>query len=189
MTFKTHFCGNKISEYGRRNGFVDYATFAKAFDAVLNNDIIERTAGMVGSWDLEQGYPDCSEEIEDLRRLIEVYEDAEDRADDMAANTDIVASSDYWADFWNKTCAHYIDKQEESANKIEEFEAYQDEFPEAYQYYIVSDYGARMIMDYTNDLLWYNDELDMYVWGVTHWGTSWDYVLTDIPCEKQEATA
>ena len=20
----------------------------------------------------------------------------------------------------------------------------------------------------------------MYVWGVTHWGTSWDYVLTDI---------
>ena len=21
---------------------------------------------------------------------------------------------------------------------------------------------------------------DLYIWGVTHWGTSWDYVLTDI---------
>ena len=30
----------------------------------------------------------------------------------------------------------------------------------------------------------YLEELDMYIWCVTHWGTAWDYVLTDIPCEK-----
>lgn len=30
--FGTHFCGNEISDYGKQNGFVDYATLAKSFD-------------------------------------------------------------------------------------------------------------------------------------------------------------
>lgn len=42
--------------------------------------------------------------------------------------------------------------------------------------------GAQIIQDYTNEILYYHDELDIYLWGVTHWGTGWDYVLTDIPC-------
>ena len=32
----------------------------------------------------------------------------------------------------------------------------------------------------TDEILFYNETLDMYVWGVTHCGTSWNYVLTDI---------
>ena len=34
-----YFYGNKISDYGLKNGYVDYATLSKAFDAVLVNDI------------------------------------------------------------------------------------------------------------------------------------------------------
>ena len=56
------------------------------------------------------------------------------------------------------------------------------EEPEVFQWYIVSDSGAQIIQDYTNEILYYHDELDIYLWGVTHWGTGWDYVLTDIPC-------
>lgn len=26
--------------------------------------------------------------------------------------------------------------------------------------------------------------MDIYLWGITHFGTSWDYVLTDIELEK-----
>ena len=33
----TYFCGNEASDYAKENGFLDYATLAKAFDAVLNN--------------------------------------------------------------------------------------------------------------------------------------------------------
>ena len=29
-----------------------------------------------------------------------------------------------------------------------------------------------------------NDELDIYILGVTHWGTSWGYVLTDLELVK-----
>ena len=35
----SYFCGNKISEYGIQNGYLDYGTLAKAFDAVLCNNI------------------------------------------------------------------------------------------------------------------------------------------------------
>lgn len=53
-------------------------------------------------------------------------------------------------------------------------------FNEVYQYYIITDSGARMLADYTDEIVYYHEELDMYLWGITHFGTSWDYVLTDI---------
>ena len=60
----------------------------------------------------------------------------------------------------------------------EEYENYID----IYQYYIVSDNAVNILQE-ANEIVYYNEELDMYVWGVTHWGTSWDYVLTDIKVE------
>lgn len=53
-------------------------------------------------------------------------------------------------------------------------------FYDVYQYYIVSYAGARFLGEFTDELVFYNEELDMYLWGITHFGTSWDYVLTDI---------
>ena len=59
---------------------------------------------------------------------------------------------------------------------------------EIFQYYIVSDQGAEMIKQYTEDPLFYNETLDMYVWGITHYGTAWGYVLTDVKLNcKEEA--
>ena len=66
----------------------------------------------------------------------------------------------------------------ELTNGVEENE-YGD-FCDVYQYYIVSDSGARFLEEYTDELVYYNQTLDMYLWGITHFGTSWDYVLTDI---------
>ena len=57
---------------------------------------------------------------------------------------------------------------------------------EIYQTYIISDYGAEILMRHTDEIVYYNETLDMYVWGVTHYGTSWTYVLTDIPLEERE---
>ena len=49
-----YFYGNEASEYGKENGYLDYATFSKAFDAVLNNDIISNTSD-IGYWELVNG--------------------------------------------------------------------------------------------------------------------------------------
>lgn len=135
-----YFCGNEISEYGLQCGYMDYRTLAKSFDAVLANDIILKTYGVVGYWEVENG--------------TEVYYTDE--------NGDEISEDEY---FENGGYENYID---------------------VYQYYIVSGYGAEILKDYTDEILWYNEELDLYVWGVTHFGTSWDYVLTDIKIELEE---
>ena len=51
---------------------------------------------------------------------------------------------------------------------------------DVFQYYIISADGADILMDWTNEIVFYNEALDMYVWGVTHYGTDWRYVLTEI---------
>lgn len=56
----------------------------------------------------------------------------------------------------------------------------EDEYVEIYQYYIISEYGYEFLSRYTDELVYYNSTLDVYLWGVTHFGTSWDYVLTDV---------
>ena len=56
---------------------------------------------------------------------------------------------------------------------------------EVYQWYIIDRSGAELLQR-IDEVVEYNEALDMYIWGVTHWGTAWDYVLTDIPCNTGE---
>lgn len=118
-----YYYGNAISEYGIEHGYVDYATLAKAFDSVLNNDIMSLTYD-IGCWEQVNGIIDNTDEIEEL----------EEERDD----------------------------------------------PEVFQWFIVDDWGARLLQQETDEIVYYNETLDMYLWGVTHYGTSWDYVLTSI---------
>lgn len=71
---------------------------------------------------------------------------------------------------WDLYCGNEFD---------EDGEAY-----EIYQYYIISKEGADILSNWTSEIVYYNDELDIYLWCVTHWGTAWDYVLTDIGIEE-----
>ena len=101
-----YFCGNKISDYGIRNGYLDYGTLAKSFNAVLANNILD-----VGdNWYQSSGGED-----------------------------------------------------------------------DIFQFYIVDEAGAE-ILERIGEIIFRNEELDLCVWGVTHFGTSWDYVLTNVPC-------
>ena len=68
-----------------------------------------------------------------------------------------------------------------------EYDEETDSYADIYQFYIISEQGARILAEYTDEIVWYSDTFDMYVWGVTHWGTSWNYVLTNIPLEEKEA--
>ena len=113
-----YFYGNKISDYGLQNGYVDYATLAKSFDAVLNNNIIEMTSN-IGYWEPVNGF-----------------------------------------------------EEDEDGN-----------LKEIFQFYIISDAGAQILMELTNELVMYNNILDMYCWCIDHWGSSWSIVLTEIRVE------
>jgi hypothetical protein len=67
-----------------------------------------------------------------------------------------------------------------------DFDEETDTFAEIFQYYIINDAGAEFLKDNTDELVYYSHDLDMYLWGITHWGTGWDYVLTDIQLVKAE---
>lgn len=49
-----------------------------------------------------------------------------------------------------------------------------------FQDYIISVQGANILAELSDELIFYNEKLNLYVWSITHFGTSWDYVLTDI---------
>lgn len=75
----------------------------------------------------------------------------------------------------------YYDKEgneitEEQANEMD-YDEYEEEYIDIYQYYIVSDISW---LEKANEIVYYSPLLDVYVWGVTHFGTSWSYVLTNI---------
>lgn len=167
-----YFCGNKVSEYGLQHGFVDYATLAKAFDAVLCNDITKLFYSTInGEYnEVEQvsGYIDNSDEIDELNERLDEITD-EYKAAEIDSERE-------------KELEKAIDELQE---QIDELQREQDEQQEIFQYFIVSDAGADLLKDY-GEIVYYIPALDVYVWGVTHYGTSWDYVLTDIKIELDE---
>ena len=55
------------------------------------------------------------------------------------------------------------------------------------QWCIVDDMGANLLQKWLPDeILYYCEELDLTLWGITHYGTRWDYVLTPIKIVKTE---
>jgi hypothetical protein len=172
-----YFCGNKISDHGIANGYLDYGTLSKAFDAVLVNDITKlfysTINGEYNEPEQVNGYIDNSDEIDALNDELEEIEEEQI----ALINADMEMTPRYKE---LQTRADNIN------DRIDELEREQDEPAEIFQYYIISDGGADIIKEYTNDPLYYLPVLDCYIWGVTHYGTAWDYVLTDCKIELDE---
>lgn len=167
-----YFCGHEVSEYGKQNGYIDYRTLSRAFDAVLCNNITSLfyadINGQYNEPEQVNGIIDNSDRIEELQEQIEELTDriTEDSTPEEDEETEKAIAA----------------LQEE----IEELEEEQENTPEIFQYFIISDNGAEILKDYTDEIVYYVPALDCYVWGVTHYGTSWDYVLTDIKIEVEE---
>lgn len=109
-----YFYGHEVSEYGQKHGYVDYRTFAEAFQCIFNNEIIYHDLG----WELISG-------TEDIESDVEVF-----------------------------------------------------------QWFIVDSFGAELCEKY-GEIVYYSNDLNLYLWGVTHYGTAWNYVLTDIKLKEK----
>ena len=49
-----------------------------------------------------------------------------------------------------------------------------------YQDHIISEQGYELLLENTDELVFYNERLHVHIWGIAHFETAWDYVLTDI---------
>lgn len=101
-------------------------------------------------------------------------------ADDIILNNYIVeelAKKDlYFETFCGSDRSFYnADGDEITEKEFEEQEdagAY-DQYDDIYQYYIISSSSAERLATYTNELVIYNDDLDLYLLCVKHFGTCW----------------
>jgi hypothetical protein len=116
-----YFYGVEITEEEINNGYINYRTLAKSFDAILCNDITKL----------------FFTEINGVYQEVELYN-----------GTDYNEEEDYYYDI--------------------------------YQYYIIDNNGVSILEDNTDEIVYYLPELDMYIWGVAHFGTPWSGVNTNI---------
>lgn len=74
-----------------------------------------------------------------------------------------------------------LNNQIREATFDDEWEIVAGEFNQAIlQDFIISRYGYEVLKEYTDEIVFYNERLNVYVWGVTHWGTGWAYELTNV---------
>lgn len=59
-------------------------------------------------------------------------------------------------------------------------------YKDFFQFFAVSEYGAEILKRHTDETVYYISALDLYIWCIDHYGTSWDYVLTDIKTKSAE---
>lgn len=136
------FYGHKVSEYGLKNGRLDYATLSKCFDCVLCNNITELDEGLYDN--IISGDLETFEDSEGNELTREEAEEREEQGEEINRN---------WVDI--------------------------------FQFFIVSD-NAKYLLEEANEIVFYSEKLDCYIWGITHYGTSWDYVLTSIKLEERK---
>lgn len=180
-----YFYGNEISKYGLDNGYIDYRTLAKAFDCVLANDITLLFFNTVNNEYLEpqliNGLIDNTEEIERLEAEKEQFEEIIEITDNIEYDDE-----ESYESITIRELA--FDRLATIDEKIAELEDEENQEPEAeiFQYYIISQDGAEILQELTNEIVYYIEPLNLHIWGVTHYGTSWDYVLTDISIRLED---
>lgn len=69
----------------------------------------------------------------------------------------------------------------ETPTECEQNEAECDyELRDVYQTYIITQSGAEYLQRNTEEIVYYCEKLDLYLWGLTHFGTSWTHVFTKV---------
>lgn len=80
----------------------------------------------------------------------------------------------------------YVEYYDTNGNEISANEAlnmnysdYEEICKEFYQYFIISESDAERLATYTNEVIFYSESLDIYLLGVTHYGTPWQGVAAN----------
>ena len=73
----------------------------------------------------------------------------------------------------------YLFDNIENGDKCDEENAIDQVVKEIYQWYLIDDSTAERLKRSTSELIFYSEKLDVYVLGVTHYGTAWDHVGTE----------
>lgn len=85
-------------------------------------------------------------------------------------------------------CTYDEDAYNNDAGLKERYKTYEElldsgdyeEWYEIYQWFIIDKDSARYLGSYTYEIVYYVEELNIYVLAVTHWGTPWSSVYVEV---------
>lgn len=103
-------------------------------------------------------------------------------ASDMILNNNLCVELINHGICFNEYCGDQFEYFDDEGNQITESEYFNldgngdEQLKDIYQYYIISSDSAERFAEYTNEIVIYNEELDLYLLCVTHWGTPWEGV-------------
>ena len=139
-------------------------------DMILNNDLINE-----GGFELYNYDKQLESEIENMKSYLQ---------------TDLNRYyKEGYIDYDLEGALNYYDYEKGDILKldlsIEDFEEYIEERAfdsmyewDIYQYFIIPDNQAKLWETYTNYPIYYNEDLDLFLVGITHYGMSWKYFST-----------
>lgn len=102
--------------------------------------------------------------------------------DSMILNNYIIQETEKSGYYWEMESGSDCYYTDANGDYITEEEYYQKEeagedvyqgYEEIYQYFIIGSQDAERLEIYTNEIIFYCEALDLYILGVTHWGTAW----------------
>ena len=67
-----------------------------------------------------------------------------------------------------------------------DYDEEEDCYYDVYQYFIIGSGDAERLKEYTNELVYYCEDLDLYILGVCHFGTPWNGVPANWKDEIEE---
>lgn len=120
--------------------------------------------------------------------------------DSMILNNSIITetmSKGYYWETYTGSEFYYTDSEGERITEAEYYlkeengEDVSEECEDFYQYFIISGSDADRLATYTEETVFYCEELDLYILGVSHWGTAWNGVPANWkdPEEEKEEEA
>lgn len=74
-----------------------------------------------------------------------------------------------------------VDMDEENLSEDELEELFTENIEDVYQYYIVPEWEVDYWVEYTDYPVYYSEDLDMSLVGITHFGMGWEYFDTKYP--------
>lgn len=166
---KPTFWGVELNEEEIKNKRLSYGTVAKQFDAILCNDILQIDNSLIDN--LESG-DFVSYYINGEETDRETYEELKEKYEDE--QSDLLFDDDWGED--NPRAEKLEKRYDELTELLDQFEEIEDE---VFQWFLVGE-SALWYLKKMGELVFYSDLLGCYVWGVKHWGTSWDYVMTSL---------
>lgn len=108
-----------------------------------------------------------NEFLKELRETRPTYADmVEFCTDNLILNNEIVPKLMEQGYYFELYCGNDYNEEE-------------DTFDDIFQYYIIDNQGAERFAEYTNEIVYYCEDLELFVLGVTHCGTSWKSVNAD----------